>query len=319
MQAYSEESLYLSRSVGDRQAMALALNALGIALGNLGEVDRSIALHEESAAISRELGDDRTLAAALNNLGYRLLRRGAYGRARALCEEGLEVCRRLGHSTGTSVVLGNLGLVALLEHRPDDSCAAFRQGLLHDRELGYTEGLIYGLAGTAAALAVSGRHVEAATILGAAQAAAELTGVKLELLESEVQAQATETLRQSLGEERFAQAHAAGGRALVMLVSTEGCPWCRLVRQSYLLPLRAEGQPVVEIDMRSALRILDFQGAPSTPAQLAQALRVRVAPTVLFLAAGGREAAPRIAGVPLPDFYGAYLQERVDAANRVAS
>lgn len=122
------------------------------------------------------------------------------------------MCRRLGHATGISVVLGNLGLAALLEHRPRDACAIYRQALLHDRELGYTEGLIYDLAGTAAALASSERTIEAAMILGASRVAAELTGVKLELLESEMQAQATETLRRTHGDEPFAAALSSGGQ-----------------------------------------------------------------------------------------------------------
>ena len=105
-------------------------------------------------------------------------------------------------------------------------------------------------------------------------------------------------------------------RALVVLASTEGCPWCKLVRQSYLAPLLAQGQPVVEIDIRSARALADFDGGARTQAQLAAALRLRIAPTVLFIGPGGREIAPRLVGVPLPDFYGAYLQERLDAAQR---
>lgn len=109
------------------------------------------------------------------------------------------------------------------------------------------------------------------------------------------------------------------GKALVVLVSLEGCPYCHLVRQSYLAPLRAEGQPVVQVELAEALPLLDPQGRPSTHEQLARALGVRVAPTVLFLGAGGREAAPRLDGVASADFYGAYLQERVDAANRAVA
>ena len=105
-------------------------------------------------------------------------------------------------------------------------------------------------------------------------------------------------------------------RALVLMVSLPGCPWCKLVRQSYLAPLLAEGQPVVEIDMQDRGGIVGFDGAATTPAQVARALRVRVAPTVLFLGRGGREAAKRLAGVTSEDFYGAYLQERVETANR---
>lgn len=108
----------------------------------------------------------------------------------------------------------------------------------------------------------------------------------------------------------------AAGKALVVMVSLDGCPWCRMVREGWLLPLLAAGQPVVQVEIARDLPLEDAGGRSSTHRDFAKALGVRVAPTVLFLAADGREAAPRIAGVPLPDFYGAYLQERLDAANR---
>lgn len=109
------------------------------------------------------------------------------------------------------------------------------------------------------------------------------------------------------------------GRALVVMFSIPGCPWCKLVRQSYLAPLRAEGQPVVEVDMQGSSPLAGFDGAATTGSEVARALHVRVAPTVLFIGRGGRELAHRLPGVPLPDFYGAYLQERLDAANHAAA
>lgn len=111
----------------------------------------------------------------------------------------------------------------------------------------------------------------------------------------------------------------AAGKALVLMVSLEGCPWCRMVREGWLLPLHAAGQPVVQVEMGRDLPLEDAQGRSTSHGALVKALDVRVAPTVLFLSTNGREAAPRIAGVPLPDFYGAYLQERLDAANRQAA
>ena len=115
------------------------------------------------------------------------------------------------------------------------------------------------------------------------------------------------------------EAALARRRALVVMVSLPGCTWCKLVRESYLAPLLAEGQPVIEIDMQDQGGIIGFDGAATTSARVAESLRVRVAPTVLVLGRGGRELAPRLRGVSSVDFYGAYLQERVDAANRAAA
>jgi hypothetical protein len=108
-------------------------------------------------------------------------------------------------------------------------------------------------------------------------------------------------------------------KALVLMVSLEGCPYCKLVRESYLVPLRAEGQPVVQIELAEQIPLLDLRGQGSTHALVAAAFAVRVAPTVLFLGRGGVEVAQRLVGVASPDFYGAYLQDRTDAANRAVA
>jgi predicted ATPase/DNA-binding SARP family transcriptional activator len=207
MRTSAEASLELFRAVGDERRLPLALNQLGIALSNLGDIDGGILCHEENAAISRRLGDGMRLASALNNLGYCRLRRGQHDLARPLFEEGLVVSREIGHRTGQSVMLGNLGLAALLEGRPAEALERFREGLRIDRDLGYTEGQIYGLVGVAAALPAG---VEAATLLGAAHAGAQILTVELEPLEAELHARVTAALEDTLGAAEFAQAHAAG-------------------------------------------------------------------------------------------------------------
>ena len=89
------------------------------------------------------------------------------------------------------------------------------------------------------------------------------------------------------------------------------------MRQSYLLPLLAEDNlPIVQVDMRSDRPVLDFQGQATTHDALIRAWKIRIAPTVLFLGADGRELAPRLAGASLPDFYGAYLEQRLSTARQ---
>ena len=41
------------------------------------------------------------------------------------------------------------------------------------------------------------------------------------------------------------------GRPLVVMVSLEGCPFCRIARQSHLVPMHREGGLTVQVDMRS--------------------------------------------------------------------
>ena len=101
------------------------------------------------------------------------------------------------------------------------------------------------------------------------------------------------------------------------MASLHGCPFCRVVRDHYLAPLRADtGQPVVQLDTASAQVVRDFNGAPTTHDRQLRAWGVKVLPTVLFFGKGGREAAERLVGASIPDFYGAYLEERLRTATK---
>lgn len=104
------------------------------------------------------------------------------------------------------------------------------------------------------------------------------------------------------------------GRPLVVMVSLQGCPFCRIARQSHLVPMHRDGGVIVQVDMRSAQAVRDFDGQMTTHDALVQRWRVPIAPTLLFLGPGGREVAERMQGAYQPDFYGPYLDERLEKA-----
>ena len=103
---------------------------------------------------------------------------------------------------------------------------------------------------------------------------------------------------------------------LLVMVSLHGCAFCKVVRESYLLPLQAEGLPVVQINMREDKSLVDFQGNKTTHDQWVRQQNVRIAPTVLFFGREGQEVAARLKGAYLPDFYNAYLEEQLALARR---
>ena len=107
------------------------------------------------------------------------------------------------------------------------------------------------------------------------------------------------------------------GEPLVVMVSLHGCPFCKVVRESYLQPMQAEGLPVVQVDMRHNRSIVDFNGQSMTHDQWVRQQGVRIAPTVLFFGRAGQEVAARLKGAYLPDFYNAYLEEQLAQARRV--
>jgi thioredoxin-related protein len=105
------------------------------------------------------------------------------------------------------------------------------------------------------------------------------------------------------------------GQPLVVMVSLEGCPFCKVARQNYLGPLHEQqGLPVVQVDMRSNRALKNFRGASATHDEMSRQWRIRIAPTVLFFGRDGTEVAERLVGGYIPDFYGAYLDDRLQQA-----
>jgi hypothetical protein len=109
------------------------------------------------------------------------------------------------------------------------------------------------------------------------------------------------------------------GEPLVLLVTLPGCPFCELVRRSYLLPARQDaGLQAWQLDVSNrSSALLGFDGKPTTAALQTRTWKASFTPTVLFLGARGQELAERLVGIAVPDFYGAYLEDRLAAARKV--
>jgi len=105
-------------------------------------------------------------------------------------------------------------------------------------------------------------------------------------------------------------------RPLVLMVSVHNCAFCDVVRNNYLAPLHRRGElHAVQIDMLDRHSPLqDFQGRSSNARELTRQWGVRIAPTLLFFDAEGREVARRLEGITVPEFYGAYLEQRLAQA-----
>ena len=109
----------------------------------------------------------------------------------------------------------------------------------------------------------------------------------------------------------------ARGLPLTVMVSLPGCPFCKVVRDSHLAPLlRDQAVAVVQVDMGSSQPLLDSGGQPVTHAEQVQRWGVKVAPSLLFFGRQGKEVADRLVGALLPDFYGAYLAQRLETARQ---
>ena len=98
------------------------------------------------------------------------------------------------------------------------------------------------------------------------------------------------------------------GRPLLVLFSEEGCPYCARLRRDFLLPMqRNEGYR-----RRIAFAEIDVHEQPA----LARRYGVKLLPTVMLFGPSGEPLAEPLVGYNGPDFYGAYLDERIDTASK---
>ncbi len=102
---------------------------------------------------------------------------------------------------------------------------------------------------------------------------------------------------------------------LVVMVSLEGCAFCKIARENYLRSLQRDlGLTIVQIDMGKSNSVIDFRGAITTHEKQIKKWGIKLAPTLLFFGREGKELVERLVGGTSSDFYGAYLDERVAKA-----
>jgi predicted ATPase len=143
--AMFEESLALSRQLGDRHSMALALNNLGGVADLQGDFTRAAGLYEESLALRRAVGDRWGIAAALNNLGSLSRKVGEFSRATELLGESLALLRELGDRVALSTVLNNMGGLAQSQGDITRAATLYEESLAIKRELGDKRGAALAL------------------------------------------------------------------------------------------------------------------------------------------------------------------------------
>lgn len=110
-------------------------------------------------------------------------------------------------------------------------------------------------------------------------------------------------------------------RPMIVEISADDCPYCRLIEESVLHPmiLSGEYEDIVllrKININGYSDITDFNGQQITHSDFADLYGVSLTPTVLFLDANGKEVAPRMLGVPNIDFYGAYVDINIELARK---
>jgi thioredoxin-related protein len=114
----------------------------------------------------------------------------------------------------------------------------------------------------------------------------------------------------------------AGARAqqapILIAFMQKTCPYCRVARRDYLVPLQNDPRwrdrvLIREVDVDSDAPLRDFDGNATTHRDFAREHGVRRVPTVMAFDAGGKAVAPPIIGLLTEDFYRLYIEQAVEA------
>jgi thioredoxin-related protein len=111
----------------------------------------------------------------------------------------------------------------------------------------------------------------------------------------------------------------ADNLVLVLEFSSEYCGYCRKLEDLFLLPMQRNPEYESKVLIRSVSLdeyefLVDFDGNFTSTGEFAAKYRVSVTPTLVFLDSEGREISKKLVGIWSEDFYGGYIDNRIDEA-----
>ncbi len=103
---------------------------------------------------------------------------------------------------------------------------------------------------------------------------------------------------------------------ILLMYSTEDCPFCARLESEVLGPLRLSGADPERVIVRKVLMeeyetLRDFNGKERDAESYAIGQGVEVVPTVVLVDEKGSELVPRIVGYQTPGLYETYLDEAI--------
>lgn len=106
---------------------------------------------------------------------------------------------------------------------------------------------------------------------------------------------------------------------ILVMFSRHDCVYCTQVLQEFLLPMRRNAEYESKVIMRlvdvgSSAPLRTFSGKTTTHARFAGENRIKLTPTIKLFDAQGRELTEPLIGLTTPDYYGGFLDQRIDEA-----
>ncbi len=206
----SNESLALSRELGDRPGIPFSLHTLGLHAYLMGDHARGEALLEESLRLAKPLGDKWLVSLILTTLGRVASRLGDSMRAEEFLEEGLSLAQASGDKWLASLALASLGMLKCRQGDVEQAAALYGESLSLARALGDRWWIAWGLEGMAEVAQSRGQPERAARLLASARASRDLIHAPPIPPERSDLERVEAAVRRALDEQVFAAAWEAG-------------------------------------------------------------------------------------------------------------
>jgi predicted ATPase len=169
--ALLEEAAMLARTLDNPPRLCAMLRALANALVINGtQIERGIAIYEEALLLAREHKLVRNIGLILSGLGSALTFTGEYTRAEPLLLEGLALQEEQNNVPQMAWSYLFLGVLAYMQGAMSQARQYFANGLAIVRTVGNMNCLADLLEGTAGVVAIQRQPMQAARLLGAAEA-----------------------------------------------------------------------------------------------------------------------------------------------------
>jgi tetratricopeptide (TPR) repeat protein len=205
-----EESIASFEALGDTFGVIQSRGVLAACATRAGDTATAQRLHQTTVDQARASGQPWLAGAALYSLALLRMRERAYPAAQELLKDSLQQFRVYGHTTNEATVLGMLGLALLLQGRHEEALPHLTDALVLHQRTGRSGDLADVLEMIAGLVARQSQAARAARLFGAADALRQAHGLRRQRTFEGLHAATVGAVRSSLGEEPFASAYAEG-------------------------------------------------------------------------------------------------------------
>lgn len=130
---YAQVFYDFAKQLGNKKAMAVALNIQGISYYTVSDYNKAIEYYKRSMHVQEEIGNRQGIANSLNLIGSIFQERGRYINALHHYQKSVQLSRELGDHIGIATTLLNIGVIYKIQGKYDKALEYYNESLAIDK------------------------------------------------------------------------------------------------------------------------------------------------------------------------------------------